>query len=187
MLDPLLPQPQPSAQSVLQRMGHDLSAKAVLLVHENGQVLERSGRVEEREYPAMAALVTAMIAAGKSLSLIGESFRGSPTRFSCDSDSMGLYTVAVTNSIWLAVLYPQPLNPGLFRMKVRRYSETLARLGVERAHEWEAIRPGHPGANLSPEVIGATTEPENFTQDKASLFGNITDDEIDKLFENASS
>ena len=133
---------QPSVSGLVDRITHELGAKAVFLLHENGQVLQRSGWIDESEYPSMAALVAAMIAAGKSLSNVGEAFLGNPSRFACDSESVGLYTVSVAQQIWLAVFYDQPLNPGQFRMKVRRYSELLARLGVQAPQQWEVTENG---------------------------------------------
>jgi hypothetical protein len=82
-------------------MGEDISAKAVLLLHESGQVLHQAGELAEGEYPAMAALVAAMIATGKSLGTLGEFFSESPRRFSCVSDEVGLYNGAVGDGIWL--------------------------------------------------------------------------------------
>ncbi|RZA02690.1 MAG: hypothetical protein EOP11_16525, partial [Proteobacteria bacterium] len=80
---------QPVLESLLERLGSEINARAVLLLHENGQVIQRSGWIGEHEYPAMAALVAAMIATGKSLSALGENFAGSPNRFACDSEEMG--------------------------------------------------------------------------------------------------
>lgn len=179
---------QPSVRGLVEKMSHDLSAKAVILLHENGQVLQRSGWIEDSDYPSMAALVVAMIAAGKSLGRLGEAFPGSPSRFSCDSESAGVYTVGVANDIWLAVLYDQPLNPGQFRMKVRRFAELLAKLGVSRPQQWEEVEMGPTaGANLPPVSSRTVGGPENLTAKKSSLFVNITDEEIDQLFENARS
>lgn len=198
---------QPSVRGLVDRMSHELSAKAVVLLHENGQVLQRSGWIDDHEYPAMAALVVAMIAAGKSLSHLGQAFLGIPSRFTCDSDKMGLYTVGVTPEIWLTVLYEQPLNPGQFRMKVRRYAELLAKLGVKKPTQWDSadtgpgtsvVVPGGPiagatvgngpsnGANLPPAGLQErNAQQEKLTKKDSSLFTNITDEEIDELFENA--
>jgi hypothetical protein len=183
-------QHQPAIRSLVERMTSELGAKAVVLLHENGQVLQSNGWIDEGEYPAMAALVAAMIAAGKSLNGLGEAFPGAPTRFACDSESTGLYTVGVMNGIWLTVLYEQPLNPGQFRMKVRRYAEILARLGVKKPEQWEVTDFGTASesrATSAPVSAKVTPAPEILTANDASLFGNITDEEIDKLFENARS
>jgi predicted regulator of Ras-like GTPase activity (Roadblock/LC7/MglB family) len=188
---------QPSLESLLQRLGEEISAKAVLLLHESGQVLHQFGALEENEFPAMAALVSAMIATGKSLGSLGEAFAEAPRRLACDSDEVGLYTVAVSEDIWLVALYDQPLNPGLARMKVRRCAEACARLGADIPEPWEMpeiVTPSiaapikaQTGAIVSPPVALDTTSQAKITEDKNSLFNNITDDEIDRLFENTHS
>jgi hypothetical protein len=181
---------QPSVSGLVDRIATELAARAVVLLHENGQVLQKSGWIEESEFPSMAALVAAMIATGKSLSELGESFLGAPTRFACDSEAMGLYTVAVADGIWLAVLYEQPLNPGQFRMRVRRYAELLSKLGVERPLQQELTE------NVTHHVAAGATSHQGTsdsthhvipTMNSSMLFTNITDDEIDRLFENARS
>jgi predicted regulator of Ras-like GTPase activity (Roadblock/LC7/MglB family) len=175
---------QPSVQGLVERACTELSAKAVVLLHENGQMLQRSGWIDESEYPAMSALIAAMIAAGKSLSQLGESALGEPSRFACDSEASGLYTVGVSNGIWLSVLYDQPLNPGQFRMKVRRYAELLARLGVSKPTQWEVTENvTQAGATLPP----VSSREAKTTPVKPTLFGEISDSEIDELFENARS
>jgi hypothetical protein len=169
-------------------MSHELGARAVIVLHENGQVLHRYGWINESEFPTMAALIAAMIATGKSLGQLGENFPGSPSRFACDSDDMGLYTVSVTPEIWLAVLYEQPLNPGQFRMKVRRYSSMLEKLGLAPPRQWEVPHSGTaPGRTMAPAATGASVSPEKITPTKSSLFANITDEEIDDIFDNARS
>lgn len=183
-----VPLAQPSLDSLIQRMNTELSAKAVLLLHENGQVLYRSGSIEESHYPAMAALIAAMISAGRSLSSLGEAFSGSPSRFGCDSEEMGLYTVAVNEQYWLAALYDQPTNPGLIRMKVRRFADTFARLGLTKPLQWEVQESDSvAGASLPPAGMKSALTFEKVTQEDSSLFANITDEEIDRLFEDAGN
>lgn len=206
---------QPALESLVKRLSGEINAKAVMLIHENGQVLHRHGNIGEHEYPAMAALVAGMIAVGKSLGSLGETFAGAPNRFACDSEAVGLYMSFVSDGIWLTALYDQPLNPGLFRMKVRRYAETAARLSASRPSEWElpvqsapemaraqasapAPIPAAPvpqngtvstvaRAASTPVANSAPTHPEKVTEQKKELFNNITDEEIDLLFDGASS
>lgn len=252
---------QPVLESLVERLGSEINAKAVLLLHENGQVIQRYGWIGEHEYPAMAALVAAMIATGKSLSALGEAFAGSPNRFACDSEAMGLYMAFVSDGIWLTALYDQPTNPGLFRMKVRRYADLIARIGAAKPGQEQvpapiakpaappsvsrhapapepraaapsptahpagasayakpapapasaptnhfALPPGQapapaPAQGRAAQTLGGvssappsapvhpatTTQPEIFTQQNGGLFNNITDEEIDRLFDDASS
>lgn len=156
-------------------MSHELKAKAVVLLHNSGQVIHKSGWIEDNEFASMAALVAAMTSAGKTLGMLGEDTdKGAPTRFHCESEAIGLYAVAVNEDYWLATLYDQPLNPGQFRMQVRRYGEALARLGVALPAQWEQDEIPEKSASLAPGI-----------RQKATLFENITDDEIDSLFDEA--
>ena len=121
-----------------------------------------------------------MASASQSLGQLGdEEGNGEiPTRISSESASIGLYGVAVNEDFWLATLYDQPLNPGLFRMKVRRYAATMAGLGVNLPSQWQSEGASHldkTGVNLSP------------GSDSSTLFENITDDEIDNLFDDVRS
>lgn len=165
---------QPAVQGLVQRMSHELQAKAVVLLHSSGQVICKSGWIEDGEFASMAALVAAMTSAGSTLGRLGEdSDKGAPSRIHCESETIGLYAVAINQDYWIATLYDQPLNPGLHRMKVRRYGESLARLGVQLPEQWEKEEDeGYFGDTLAP---GG--------RQKDTLFENITDDEIDSLFD----
>ena len=177
---------QPSLQGLIQRMSHELNAKAVLLFNDHGQILGRSGWLEDAHFPAMAALAAAMISAGRTLGELGDNPEESPTRFSCDSGSTGLYTVSVGAGRWLTTLYDQPLNPGQMRMRIRKYAETFAQIEEEstlRAFESDENRQLF-GATLSPVEPEISTPLGKLTEKDSTLFGNITDDEIDRLFEN---
>ncbi len=191
---------QPALESVLARLGEEISARAVLLLQEDGQVLHSAGTLSENDTPVMAALIAAMIATGKSLGNLGDAFPDRPNRFSCDSEWSGIYLVAVEPGIWLSTLYDQPLNPGKLRLRVRQTASICAQLGVRKAvsgvkgmTETPLALPKvtyfdtNSGAKTTPPVATYTPTPEKITENNSSLFTNITDDEIDRLFENPSS
>lgn len=174
-------------------MSQELPARAVILLHNNGQVIEHAGELEEFHVPAMAALVAAMTSAGKSLGALTNDKPIPATRFHCESDEIGLYAVAIDEDYWLATLFDQPLNPGQFRMKVRRYGDTLVRMafGVEN-QVWEKSVATDSGPAPAPSLkptgainAGASSAPAAKTT--SGLFENITDDEIDSLFLGGSS
>ena len=160
MLETRVPQQQPGVQGLLERISQELSCKAVLYLQSDGQVLSSAGWIEKREIPSVAAIVAAVAAAGYSLAP-GNENTSEEFRFHYEFGDTALYAVAVDGQSWLATLYDQPLNPGLVRMKIRRFSETLRRLNRPAA-----------GAYLTPPV-----------QKKPAFFENITDEEIDHLFE----
>jgi hypothetical protein len=184
---------QPAIESLITRLSQEINAKAVMLIHENGQVMHHHGWMGDNEYPAMAALVSAMIATGKTLGTLGDSFAGSPNRFSCDSEAMGLYLVSIgEEGLWLTALYDQPLNPGMFRMKVRRYAGILERLGASKADQQFEMPQNVTGATKAgavspPASTDRTPTPEKSTGAKSGLFTDITDEEIDFLFDGANS
>lgn len=198
MLDPNF---QPALESVLARLGEEISARAVLLFQEDGQVLHSAGPMSSSEVPIMAALVAAMIATGKSLGNLGDAFPGNPSRFSCDSDMSGIYLVEVEPGVWLSALYDQPLNPGKLRLRVRQTARICSQLGIQKTQKGSARSnplPSFPkestpspakeiGANSTPVVKSHSLDPEKITEANTNLFTNITDDEIDRLFENTSS
>jgi hypothetical protein len=174
---------QPSVQSLVERMADELGARAVVILHDSGQVVHHYGWISDSEFPTIAA----MIAASKSLGQLGENFPSSPNLLSCDSDAMGIYTVAVKQEIWLAVLYEQPLNPGQFRMKVRRYAALLARIGISVPEQWEHHETNAAGRIVAPASNFAGVTMEKITVENSSLFANITDQEIDDIFAKARS
>lgn len=155
-------------------MSHELSAKAVLLLREDGQVLARSGWIEEEEIPVMAALVVAMAAASRPLSQLGDNEEtGALVRIHCESEHTGLYVLPLLNGLWLATLYDQPLNPGQFRMKVRRHAEMLKKTGILVPGTEEPLENSAPSSRV-------TLTPRY--RENSALFENITDEEIDRLF-----
>ncbi len=172
---------QPALESLLIDLCDETSASAALLLHQSGQLLHSHGALSTKEYPHIAALVSAIIAAGNSVREVGAS-----TRFSFDSEEWGLYASAVNEEIWLAALYDYPINPGLLRRKVKQCAELCEQIGSEVV-EPEAPLVNSFGANLSPPATPAHSAPAKITGNHPSLFTNITDDEIDRLFENSSS
>jgi len=196
---------QPGLEALIEGMQRELNAKAALLLLESGQIQYSCGEMHESDYPSMAALIAAMIATGKSLGSIGDSFSTPPTRFSCDSDTLGLAVVEVTEGMWLAALYDQPLNPALYRHRLKICADRCAGFlrPLPPAQKRDALFSATSGASTgSPEpsakpspsskIPGAKATPA-FTKipphnvkvtDPSSLFTNITDDEIDRLFEN---
>lgn len=186
---------------MIEGMQRELNAKAALLLLESGQIQFFCGEMNENDYPSMAALIAAMIATGKSLGSIGDSFSTPPTRLSCDSDTLGLAVVEVTEGLWLAALYDQPLNPALYRHRLKICADRCASFlrPLPQAQEQDALFSGNSGGNPlasprpnpSSKISGAKATPSGKTSlthdvkntEGASIFTNITDDEIDRLFE----
>ena len=175
---------QPLLEGYLSRICERISASAAILIHNNGQIISRSGNMNEENFPIMAALISAIASAAKSMSGIDEDKIGRefPARISCESEDTSLYVVAVDEDIWLATLYRQPLNPGQIRMEVRRHATSLGQL--LQSHISEPQESAFIQEEKKPSTKAGATLPPSFV-DKSSLFENITDDEIDNLFNGA--
>ena len=153
---------QPSVASVVQKISHELNAKAVLLLRESGEIIACSGWVEESILPNLAALLSAAASAGRSLGQL--TGLEAPKHFHFDFEASQMYVSSINDGTWLAAFHEDVANPGLFRLQVRRYGQILGRLSPQ-----EEVTP--VGISVTP---GATISP--------TLFANITDDEIDSLF-----
>lgn len=170
-------------------MQRELNAKAAILLLESGQIQFSCGEMHESDYPSMAALIAAMIATGKSLGSIGDSFSPPPTRFSCDSETLGLAVVEVGAGIWLAALYDQPLNPALYRHRLKvcadrcaSFLRPLTSAATQDPLFSTSAKSKLEGAKTTPPAKTTLTHNVKITED-SSLFIDITDDEIDRLFE----
>lgn len=168
--------------SVVERMSQELEASVVLLLHSSGQILFHSGSMAEEELPPLAAVFAAMVSACQSLG------QAQARRLSCEFEHASLYAVAVGEHHWLTTLYNPPLNPGLFRQKVRQYGRLLERLEPEFSLDPPSIEQKKAGIKVTTFAHGeqgtgvkATPGDLNNTG-KTPLFENITDEEIDTLF-----
>jgi predicted regulator of Ras-like GTPase activity (Roadblock/LC7/MglB family) len=156
-------------EHTLNRIHNDLSARSVVLIREDGQVIGRQGTIDDDSVAPLAALVAAMAAASQSVAKLAQE-EPHASRLSLEFPTSGLYAVAVDAEHWLAVLYEQALNPGLVRMQIRRAGAELSRL--QFTDTFMIASPGAPASSkLTP------------LEDSApKLFENITDAEIDGLF-----
>jgi len=154
--------------SLVEKMSTELATQAVLFIHNSGQILARSGKLQEEEYPTVAALLAGMVAAGTSLmsAASNDSPEEDRKRFSCEYRSGGIYAVAVGESYWIASVYEEILNPGLLRMRLRKYAEILEKINTPQALFTK------PGCDPAPVL----NMPE-------ANFENITDEEIEELFQ----
>ncbi len=160
--------PSPAIDLLLEKMGVELKTEAVLFLHDSGQILARHGKLQEHEYPTVAALVAGMVAAGTSLmNAAKEVIRTEEDRkrFSCEYRDGGIYAVAVGQDYWVASVYKEILNPGQLRMRLRSYAEMLDKLCTPQTL---TTKVGIISAPVSDEL--------------GHHFENITDEEIERIF-----
>lgn len=149
-------------------MSAELQTEAVLFIHDSGQILSRHGKLQEQEYPTVAALLAGMVAAGTSLMQAAKEESNLPEdrkRFSCEYLTGGIYAVAVNKDYWVASVYKEILNPGLLRMRLRMYAEMLEKLSTPQTMHTKQRSISAP---VSDELGGH--------------FENITDEEIERIF-----
>lgn len=183
---------QPSVTALIARAHSALGTSATILFHRSGQILAKNGTIPEEDYPTVAVLVAGMVAAGQSLSrLMGEN-QDADYQLSHGTSGGGLYAVRINEDFWVFAVYREVLNPGLFRMQMRRLAHEVAD-HLKAPEGWltediqmsgPTVRRGdtEPKASFDSVVDkGAKTPPPEKNGPK--LFENITDEEIDQLFD----
>lgn len=153
---------------LIEKMSTELSTEAVLYIHSTGQIIACSGKLPQDEYPIVAALLAGMVSAGTTLihsSATNKDPSDDRKRFSCEYRDGGIYSVAVSADYWIAAVYAGVMNPGQLRMKLRTYAEIL-----EKLHTPQVLVTNR--SNLAPVSEGL-----------GGNFENITDEEIERLFQ----
>ncbi len=140
---------------VCDRLTRDANAKVVFLVDKNGQLIASSGSTHNIDTVSLASLTAGNIAATGGLAkLIGEK------EFSIlfhEGERDNLHISIVGQRSILVVLFDTRSSLGLVRLRVKKASEELAKIFEELQARADA-----PGAH--------------------TLFGEITDEDIDNLF-----
>lgn len=140
------------------RIIDEFSAKAALIIGDDGQIHARAGFLTEDENAKLAALVAAMLAAGNSFSeLVNE--KNEDYRLNFSTADRGLHVQQFHNGNYLAVVYHGVTNPGAFRMRINSFIQDIST--------------GDRGLHKKKQSENGGEKP---------LFENITDEEIDNLF-----
>jgi len=142
-------------QSICDRLAREANARAVLCIDKNGQPFAQSGETEQLDITSLSSLTAGNVAAtgGIAKLLKEKEFSG---QFH-EGEKTNVHISVVAQRIILVVLFDERSSLGLVRLRVRRAAEELAKI-ME-----------HLVAKAS-------------TQNTASLFSEITDDDIDNLF-----
>ncbi len=142
-------------QGVVDRLVREANAKVVFIVDKNGQLIAASGEVEEIDTTSLASLTAGNIAAtGGIAKLLRENEFA--TQFH-EGESQNIHIQLVGNRVILVVIFDAKSSLGLVRLRVRKSTEELNKI-------FEALlnKVREPGAD--------------------SPFAEITDDDIDSLF-----
>jgi len=144
--------------AVIQRLVRDANAKGIFLVDKNGQLIAEAGEMDGIDTTSLASLTAGNIAATGGLAkIIGE--EEFPTHFHQGARD-NLHISIVAQRMILVVIFDDRSSLGLVRLRVKKAGGELARVvedirkKTDRAHSGEG-----------------------------SPFAEITDDDIDNLFE----
>lgn len=142
-------------QAIVDRLVREANAKVVFIVDKNGQLIAASGDVGNIDTTSLASLTAGNIAAtGGIAKLLRE--QEFATQFH-EGENANIHIQLVGNRVILVVIFDSESSLGLVRLRVRRATEELN--GVFEALLNNERRPGGD-----------------------SPFAEITDDDIDNLF-----
>ena len=147
---------QRQIQTTCDRLSKDANALAILVIDKNGQEIARSGHTEHLDVTSLSSLFAGNVAAtgGIAKLLAEKEFSG---QFH-EGEKTNVHISLVAQRAILVVLFDQRSSLGLVRLRVKKAAEELTR-AFERVIAKMASGNGVP-----------------------SVFGEITDDDIDNLF-----
>jgi predicted regulator of Ras-like GTPase activity (Roadblock/LC7/MglB family) len=140
---------------VCETLHRDSNAKAVLVIDKNGQAISQAGEVEHLDVTSLSSLTAGNVAAtGGIANLLAEKeFAG---QFH-EGERTNVHISIVAGRVILLVLFDERSSLGLVRLRVRKASAELTGILEQLVKKSEAG--SHP-----------------------SIFAEITDDDIDNLF-----
>lgn len=141
--------------TVCQVLQRDSNAKAVLVIDRNGQAISEAGEVEHLDITSLSSLTAGNVAAtGGIANLLSEKeFSG---QFH-EGERTNVHISIVASRVILLVLFDQRSSLGLVRLRVRKAAAELTTILEALVKKSEA-------------------------GSQSSIFTEITDDDIDKLF-----
>ena len=141
-------------QTVVDRLVKDANSKVVFIVDKNGQLIAASGDVDNLDTTSLASLTAGNIAAtGGMAKLLKENEFA--TQFH-EGEKANIHIQLVGNRVILVVIFDKKTSLGLVRLRVKKSCEQLVVIFAELAKK--------------------ATDPNQ------APFGEITDDDIDNLF-----
>ena len=142
-------------QAIVDRLHHESNAKAVLLIDKNGQEIAAAGEIENLDTTSLSSLMAGNVAAtGGIAKLLQESeFSG---QFH-EGQRTNVHISIVAQRLILVVLFDERSSLGLVRLRVRKAAKELKNT-LDSMME-KAVQPSEP-----------------------SIFSEITDEDIDNLF-----
>ncbi len=142
-------------QKVIDRLHRDSNAYAVLLIDKNGQEIAASGEIENIDTTSLSSLTAGNVAAtGGIAKLMSE--REFSTQFH-EGERTNIHISIVASRVILLVLFDERSSLGLVRLRVKKAGSEVGQIFESMMQKLE--QPSQP-----------------------SIFAEITDDDIDNLF-----
>ena len=142
-------------QTICDRLAKDSQARAVLCIDKNGQAFAQSGDTATLDVTSLSSLTAGNVAAtGGIASLLSEKeFTG---QFH-EGEKTNVHISIVAQRVILVVLFDERSSLGLVRLRVRKASDELTK------------------------ILDSLTK-KSASANKPSVFAEITDEDIDNLF-----
>lgn len=145
--------------AVAQRLARDANATGVFVVDHNGQLIAKTGEMQEIDTTSLASLTAGSVAATGGLAkLVGE--EEFPVHFH-QGQHNNLHISLIAGRIILVVVFDDRSSLGLVRLRVKK-------IGAHLGNVFEEIR--------------KKTEQSRTTDGARTPFAGITDEDIDNLF-----
>ncbi|HNF97574.1 MAG TPA: roadblock/LC7 domain-containing protein [Pseudomonadota bacterium] len=161
-MEMLFEEEQRKIQAISDRLQRDSNSIAVLVINKDGQEIARSGQTKDLDITSLSSLFAGNVAATSAIAklLKEEEFGG---QFH-EGTKYNVNISVVAKRAILAVLFDSNSSIGLVRLRVRRSSEEMTKVFDDLVHKIQQQQKGGGGGH------------------GPNLAGEITDDDIDKLF-----
>ncbi len=144
---------------ICERLVRDALAKAIFIVDKDGQLVTATGETTGIDTTGLASLIAGATAATGSLAqMLGE--EEFPVHFH-EGKNKHVHVSVIGETLILVVIFDERSSLGLVRLRVKRAHGEMA------------------------EIIANVQEKAKGGDDEMDLFGEITDDDIDSLFNDA--
>jgi predicted regulator of Ras-like GTPase activity (Roadblock/LC7/MglB family) len=142
-------------QTICERLGRDANARAVLVIDKNGQPIAQAGEVDQLDVTSLSSLTAGNVAAtgGIAQLLQEKEFAG---QFH-EGEKTNVHISIVGQRVIMIVLFDERSSLGLVRLRVRKATSDLVKV-----------------LDVLAKKSASGTQP--------SVFSEITDDDIDNLF-----
>jgi len=161
-MEMLFEEEQRKIQAISDRLQRDSNSIAVLVINKDGQEIARSGQTKDLDITSLSSLFAGNVAATSAIAkLIKEEEFGGQFH---EGTKFNVNISVVAKRAILAVLFDSNSSIGLVRLRVRRASEEMSKVFDDLVHKIQQQQKG-PGGSQAPNIAG-----------------EITDDDIDKLF-----